>query len=86
MIILVCGQDNVGTVEIIEEIKYCEHLFCASPCEISAASLGRKGKMINIIDFIETDNGVQQKSCDMEYLKTKQFLNGICGGGLSMIK
>ena len=62
------------------------HLFCASPCEIYSASLGRKGKMINMIDFIETENGVQQKLYDMEYLKTKQFVNGICGGGLSMIK
>ena len=84
--ILICGQDNVGSVELIEEMKNCEHQFCASPCEIYPASLGFDGRMINMIDFIETPHGIQQKLYDMKYLNTKEFVNGICGSGLSMIK
>ena len=84
--ILICGQDNVGSVELIEEMKNCEHQFCASPCEIYPASLGFEGRMINMIDFIDTPSGVQQKLYDMKYLHTKEFVSGICGGGLSMIK
>ena len=84
--ILICGQDNVGSVELIEEMKNCEHQFCASPCEIYPASLGRDGMAVNMIDFVEGENGIEQKLYDMDYLKTKQFVNGICGGGLSMIK
>ena len=84
--ILICGQDNVGTVEIIEEMKNCDHQFCASPCEISPASLGFEGRMINMIDFVERDEGIEQRLYDMKYLNTKEFVSGICGGGLSMIK
>jgi len=84
--ILICGQDNVGTVEIIEEMKNCDHQFCASPCEIYPASLGFEGRMINMIDFVERDEGIEQRLYDMKYLNTKEFVSGICGGGLSMIK
>ena len=84
--ILICGQDNVGSVELIEEMKNCSHQFCASPCEIYPASLGFEGRMINMIDFVERDEGIEQRLYDMKYLNTKEFVSGICGGGLSMIK
>ena len=84
--ILICNQYNVGTVELIEEMKNCEHQFCASPCEIYTTSLGFDGRMINMIDFVDGENGIEQKLYDMKYLNTKEFVSGICGGGLSMIK
>ena len=84
--ILICEQENVGTVELIEEMKNCHHQFCASPCEIYPASLGFDRRMINMIDFVERDEGIEQRLYDMKYLNTKEFVSGICGGGLSMIK
>ena len=81
--IVICGQDNVSNSAMLEEMKNCNHLFCASPCKIYPATLGKEGEMINMIDFDEQGNQILY---DMEYLQGKEFCNGKVGTGLSMIK
>jgi len=80
--ILICGQEHISTIEMIEEMKDCEHLFCASPCKIYESTLGHKGEMINMIDFIKGE----PKLYDFEYLENKKFVNGICGMEFCYIK
>ena len=81
--ILIVHQEHLGTSEMIEDMKNCKHDFCASPCKIYKSDSGYEAEKINMVDFLQ-DNKV--KLYDFEYLKGKDFVNGICGTGLCYIK
>ena len=83
--IVICGQDNVGTVEMLQQYQECKELFCSNPCLMYEASLGFDGRKLNMIEF-EFNDDLPPKQRLLEIDETPEFVNGICGTGLCCIK
>ena len=74
--LVIVGQDNVGTIPMLEHFESCEHLFCANPCLMNKKSLGFGGDSLNMIS-----DGVLHDATDK-----REFATGYCGTGLCRIR
>ena len=81
--IVICGQDNIGSVEMLQQYQDCKYEFCSNPCYMYKSSLGYDGKKINMIEF---DDHIPPNQRLLEVDENPEFINGICGTGLCCIK
>ena len=47
--LVICGQDNIGTLDMLDHFESCEYQFCANPCLMNPKSLGFEGRKLNMI-------------------------------------
>lgn len=74
--LVIVGQDNVGTIPMLEHFESCPHLFCANPCLVDNNSLGFAGLKLNMIS-----DGVLHDVNDRS-----EFATGYCGTGLCRLR
>jgi len=77
--LVICGQDNVGTLDMLKKYEECEYDICSNPCLMYSKSTGKGGIVQNMISVEDGKRFMHGKDSKLE------FCNGILGTGLSRI-
>ena len=77
--LVICGQDNVGSLEMLYEYEKCGYDVCSNPCLMYEKSTGRGGIVQNMISTDDNSRFMHPKD------STLKFCNGVVGTGLSRI-